>query len=744
MKQLLGALLILSLISACSSPDVMVDRYGETAIVAGPLTPALGDLAPVTIYNALRERPDLFPGLDGDGAFKVLRVSHASGMTALKLGQRWRGLPVFGHGVVAHADGTRLVYVVDHVARLPRLDTAPALTPDEAGRMLRLLPGLASGTILRSELGVSVRDGAARLVHRIVARGGTRGAGGKFEVDARTGAVARIEPEVAALKATVTLKDGTQAEIDIAKLGDEYTGALCDGPYCIFDTTRAPGNAFGVTNISGQYEVTPGQMGGRPAESKIFAADAADGWTGNTPDGMQAPRVEGVSMAHTIAGVYDWYGDTFGWKGIAGTESGFDVITSAAGTDPLSLNAFWDITTNSAIILFLVLPAGGGSRSFSMSPDVLGHEFTHGVLAAPLAQGGLCELEYANDITYQSASVHEGFADTMGNLHSDPLDQVWKMGENDIIDDAGNVHWLRNDSNPYDADAMTWGDMVYNSKASCETRFCGQFPPPKGHEKDCPTKFDSYDSSYVCATIIPYPAWKMTRALGADKVGKIYFHVIDKYLGQKAKLAEVSQFVFDSCADLYPNDTATCCVVYQALIESKFTINLRGLACAEPDGGTAADAGLDAAAPDAGAADAGFDSGAPDTGADDTGTPDAGIDASPGDTGAADGGGAESVGCGQYTSTAGYQGRPCTTKGEVCDKLNPVCSGLMSQTCVCTAGLWDCPKVTCPADDAGIPPDTGTAVDDAGGPGPDAGATKPDAGLPAEAGGGCSCSVVTI
>jgi hypothetical protein len=92
-------------------------------------------------------------------------------------------------------------------------------------------------------------------------------------------------------------------------------------------------------------------------------------------------------------------------------------------------------------------------------------------------------------------------------------------------------------------------------------------------------------------------------------------------MGQKAKLPEVAQFVFDSCNDLYPGDPSTCCVVASALQESKFTINVRGLGCVAPvlDGGTPADAGKD------GGKDGGKDAGIKDAGVKDGGKKDGGV-----------------------------------------------------------------------------------------------------------------------
>jgi hypothetical protein len=651
---------------------------------------------------------------------------------------------------VVHLDGNlRIRYVVDHLARFDDFDVEPVVGASEAAASVLAFPGMAGGTVLSQKLGITVRDRSARLIRRIVASGGARGGGGMFEVDARTGVTLRVEPEFVPLLANVTFQDGTSGEVEVSKLGEEYAGPLCDGPFCAVDTTRGANDTYGVSFVRAQYEMTASVAYAPPAESKIFASADPSDWSGTAPDGLKTRRAEGVSALHTMARVWDWYASEHGWNGISNDGAGLDLfLVRSAG-----LNAFWNLPGNNGILLIVEQPddTGTTSNSFSMSPDVMGHEYTHGVLAAPLSSGGMVQLENANDLTYQSRSVTEGLCDTMGNLLSDADDPGWRLGEHGL---SSLNTWLRNDSNPGDAAASTWGDAVYDPAASCQMRICSQYPPPQGHEKDCPFGFGVYQAEYVCATLIPYPAWKMTRKLGAQTVGRIYFHVIDEFLGQKAKLDETSQFVFDSCNDLYPSTPETCCVVAAAMAESNFRINTRGFDCAAwipdagaPDGGGPGDAAVDAGTD--GASGPGDAAGADALeSADGAAKADAETDAQAGGRDA----GTAFVLCGQYSVKPGYQDRACPAEGEMCDKLTPLCG--VAPTCTCRGGRWNCPDADCP--DSGVGPDAGAVGADtdgrSGGEGPPdanpAGAVPQDSGTAEnrqaeddrEGAGGCGCT----
>ena len=626
-------LVLVTLAAFACNPGVQVNDYEGTSVMSGAITTV--DDAPTasSVLSAISVRRDLFPRITASTGLKTGRHFTDRTMTVMKLGQTHMGLPVFGHDVVVHMDGKDVVYAIDHTADIGDTGATPSFDALFAKKLVNDFIGLNGTAIMPATLGFTVRNEKVRLVYKVKARTALPGNGGTFEVDAITGTVMKIEPDMVALKTNVTFQDGTTGEVEVSKLNDEYSGTLCDGPYCTVDTTRAPNATYGVSFLRAQYEITK-QTEEMPAQWKIFASNDPSDWSGAVPDGLLVRRNEGVSALYTLGKVYDFYSLKHGWKGISGNDSGLDVYLARGGSDPLGLNAYWMLGIFDSMVLLVAQPddTGTKSASFAMSTDVVGHEFTHGVQLAPLSDGGLCELEYSNDYVYQSASVSEGFCDTMGLLADDDLNPDWKIGIHGVVEWNGTHHWLRNDSDPFDPNAMTWGDKTYNSKASCTQRLCSQFPPPSGHKEDCPTAFGMYDTQYVCATLIPHPAWKMKQQLGTEIVGNIYFHVLDKYMGQKAKLPEVAQFVFDSCNDLYPGDTDKCCVVAQALVDSAFTINLRGLSCSiEPlDGGTVTDGGKK----DGGAihTDGGIDSGK-DAGKD-AGFKDASADATtPVDTG---------------------------------------------------------------------------------------------------------------
>ena len=158
-------------------------------------------------------------------------------------------------------------------------------------------------------------------------------------------------------------------------------------------------------------------------------------------------------------------------------------------------------------------------------------------------------------------------------------------------------------------------------------------------------------------------------------------------------------------------------------------------------------------APDGGYPDAGpHDTGVgTDTGAGtDTGTPDdtgaPGDTGTPDDTGAPEDGGAV-VACGQYTSAAGYVGRPCAPSGETCNVTTDYCGPGTVLPCHCDNGVRTCPAIDCvdsgtPGEDTGTVADGATPAGDTGTGGTGGGAQ--DAGAGSDSPGGCSCAVVGL
>lgn len=521
-----------------------------------------------------------------DCLYKAERIKIDFKRNVIKLQQYYKDYKVFGHTVVLHTDpDNNPVYVIDHTFPVDGSFLHPDKIISESEALKLLLKYLNSKNVKLkpAELGIVTYTEKPLLRYRVKAFIPERPFdGGTFDIDAVTGEIVRYEPALISTKVSITNTNNENVDVEVAKNPDEYSDADCADNYCAVDTTRGTTEVFSTKFIKTYYEIQPAQWPGElPPSSMLFSSGEASIWDGVMPDGVKTRRIEGISAHYAAQRIYDWYA-SLGLKGIVNKENGFRVYLEKMAYDPLGLNAFWDIYSHSAMVLWVYQPDENTSRSFASSYDVVGHEYTHGVLSAPLSEGGLAELEY-NNSNYpknESASVQEGLCDTMGSLSQGDENPNWLLGYNGLIDSDGRHRWLRNNSDPYDADALTWGDKEYIGQ--CYQRFCSKYPPPDGHKDTCKMPWDSYDSSYVCATTISHPAWKIKNSIGIEKTARIYFNVIDKYLQKKELIPTVSQYVFDSCMELYNNNDGECCAVFRALTESKFTINTRGVVCSEP------------------------------------------------------------------------------------------------------------------------------------------------------------------
>lgn len=526
--------------------------------------------------------------------FKIERLSIYNKRNVLKLQQYFKGYKVFGHTILIHTDAENFpIYLSDHSYPIDENFSLPDKIIDSEEALQVLRDRLSSERIKYNsiELGIVTYLPQPLFKYRIKAYVEDRKyESGTFDVDAVSRDVYRFEPAFIPFVVTTINSNGESVDVEISRRPDEYSDTDCAGDYCTVDTTRGKTQIFGAQYIKTFYEIVqatyPGEL---PPRSMIFSSSDPAVWEGIMPDGAMTRRIEGISAHYAVSKVYDWY-SALGLRGNVNQDNGVRVFLEKMAYDPLELNAFWDIYSHSAMVIWVYQPDENTSRSFASSYDVVGHEFTHGVLAAPLSEGGLVELEYSNEgwnNSNESASVHEGISDTMGSLSQGDDNPNWLMGYNGLVDMNGNHRWLRNNSDPFDAEAITWGDKEY--RGACSQRLCSKYPPPPTHKESCKMPWDIYDATYVCATTIPYPAWKIKNQIGVEKTSKIYFNVIDKYLQKKERIPSVSQYIYDSCLELYNNSEGECCIVAHALSESKFTIDLRGVIC-----GTDIDAGMDA------------------------------------------------------------------------------------------------------------------------------------------------------
>ncbi|MCX7943449.1 MAG: M4 family metallopeptidase [Deltaproteobacteria bacterium] len=581
-KSIIGNLLCVLLFSCISEKMIDVDEFeNHKKIIYGRISYKI-TFSESEVNNFLLKN-DIIKINCRDCIYKIERIRIDHKRNVIKLQQYYKGYKVFGHTIVLHTDGEfHPIYIIDHSFPLEGNILIPEriISLDEAKRVLYNYFNSDNLQYKPFELGIVTYTEKPLLRYRVKAFApGRPFDGGTFDIDAVSGEIVRYEPAIVSTRVSIVNTNNELVDVEIAKNPEEYSGNDCADNYCTVDTTRGTTEVFGSKYIKTFYELEQVQLPGEiPTSAMLFSSPQPDIWEGIMPDGAMTRRIEGISAHYSAQKIFDWYAK-LGLTGIVNKNNGFRVYIEKMAHSPLDLNAFWDIYSHSAMVLWAYQPDENLSRSFASSYDVVGHEYTHGVLSAPLSEGGLAELEYHNSNfpKNESASVQEGLCDTMGSLSQGDENPNWLLGYNGLIDDTGNRRWIRNNSNPSDANALTWGDKEYIGQ--CDKRLCAKYPPPDGHKDACGAPFDMYDSWYICATTISHPAWKIKNGIGVDKTSKIYFNVIDKYLQKKELIPSVSQYVFDSCMELYNNNEGECCVVYRALTESKFNINLRGLAC---------------------------------------------------------------------------------------------------------------------------------------------------------------------
>ena len=98
-------------------------------------------------------------------------------------------------------------------------------------------------------------------------------------------------------------------------------------------------------------------------------------------------------------------------------------------------NAMWCTLTNQMYI------GDWNGKSFSASLDVLGHEFTHGVVSYTAGFAGAAKEK---DKAFEAGALNEGYADIIGNLIEG---KNWTMAENnETLRSAANPESYENPS----------------------------------------------------------------------------------------------------------------------------------------------------------------------------------------------------------------------------------------------------------------------------------------------------------
>lgn len=400
------------------------------------------------IASMANRRHAQFIGAGADSTLLMRAARNDRGVRNYRYDQAWRGIPVFGEGVVVSEDRNGNVRTMfgnlvsgleaDIASTTPKFGKAAALV---AGKRLALGNSIA-GMLTENEssdLVVFIDDnGRGHLAYAV-----------SFYADAASGNAAPTRP--------VIIMDAITGKV--IKRWENLQHANGTGP--------------GGNQKTGQYEygtdygylnVTQSGTTCTMSNTNVKTVNLNGGTTGSTAFSYACPR----NTVKSINGAYSPLNDAHHFGGVI-----FDMYQSYLGMAPLTFqlvmkvhyktnyeNAFWDGTA---------MTFGDGASTFYplVSLDVSSHEVSHGF------------TEQQSNLTYsgQSGGMNEAFSDMAGEAaeYFDRGSNDWLVGA-DIFKGSGALRYMCNptqDGSSIDnaADFTSSMDVHYSSgvynKAFC-------------------------------------------------------------------------------------------------------------------------------------------------------------------------------------------------------------------------------------------------------------------------------------
>lgn len=430
----------------------------------------------------------------------------ALGMTHARFQQMTHGVPVVGAELMAHYDRAGRLTAIDanYVSDLEGVDVNPIVSAE--GALALAKADVLSRSIVAEE-SLEPEDGRlvvfappsapARLAYRyrLRALAASPPAIWITTVDAKTGEVIHRYDDLQTVKGQGTGVLGDKKQIEVTASGGGYV------------MTDASGGAQVRTYTAGQQQTTPGSQ---------VTSTSATSWDTGVPGAGAA-----VDAHFNAAAVLKYYKDKQQRNAIDGKGG---ALISTAHFGRAFDNAAWD----GAGMIY-----GDGGQLFyalSVSLDVVGHEFTHGVTEKTSG------LLYEN----QSGALNEAVSDIFGAFieRSISPDDVknWQLGE--AVVKQGRA--LRNMKDPS----------------------AGASPQPAHMSQYVHTQQDN-GGVHINSGIVNNAAYLMTvggtnpvsktevkYGIGWDKSEQLWYRANTKYFLQSASFGQAAQGVLQAAQDI--------------------------------------------------------------------------------------------------------------------------------------------------------------------------------------------------
>jgi Zn-dependent metalloprotease len=454
---------------AASERDGRLPYHPTTIERGNPTATAFGFLD--------RNRP-LFGLRSAAEELSLLRIEADKqlGHNHVRLNQVYRGLPVFGQQLTVHLDPDGAIIGVNGTfTPLIDLDTTPTITKAQAETVA--LANLRDEQLLPFELA-------------------------KIE----------LQPLPDATELMIYVDDGGRATLVWSVV---ILTAAPLGQWQFFVNARRPTIVHAIDGIM-------------PVKRRItFTAGNTTRLPGRKlADEGERPRDDIARAAHDAAGVvYDYFFNTF--QRDAYDDRGSPMVSTVNyGRDPQDAeNAAWIGELGQMIY-------GDGGRIFRPLPyglDVVGHEFTHGVIEAS------ADLIYEN----QPGALNESYADVFGAL----IDRDnWTIGEEVIKSPPYPRPYLRSLEDPnagglYDARNPLAG--------------VGQPATMREYANLPNTRRADNGGVHINSGIPNRAAYLIAQAIGREKTEQIYYRTLTSYLTPRSDFGDAANATIRAATDLY-------------------------------------------------------------------------------------------------------------------------------------------------------------------------------------------------
>lgn len=413
------------------------------------------------------------------------------GLSHLRFDQEYRGLEVWPADLIVHLDENDDVYLLDGAfVPTPRLPTTTPVVPEEQARAAALeevadLP--ADYSVESSELVVSVLNTRRPALAWKSTLKGDDSTGWLVVTDAISGSVlARIPTHLNVSGSGVDVL-GTTRPLEVV---------FQEGLYYLVDTSKPMYNP-----ATGDGVIATTDLFGFPRPPFSPALVSSPSRTAWSPP-------EAVSAHYLLSETYDYFRTVHGRDSINGNGGEFYAVVR---NGVCGNNAFWpNGSKGDGPITFC------SGTPFAGAPDIVAHEFTHGV------------IEFSTNLVYkgQPGAMNEAWADILGT-----------MVERRI---QGGVDWLL-------------GDEIAIAR-DMETPEAFDQPSRMSDYQNLPPEIDN-GGVHINSGIINHAFYQLVDglpgAIGADKAEKIFYRALVHHLSRNSQFTDARLACIQAAEELY-------------------------------------------------------------------------------------------------------------------------------------------------------------------------------------------------